>query len=146
MYFNYQSVPPSNGLATQSNLRWVLESTGGSVLGPPSHDHDYAVNHLCRWPAGTWFCLWSSAVWRRCRTGLLSSLCSTCGAPLRSSGELPPSLCLQFFLSVVMTVPLPPPQVPLLHAGLHRHRVEAANVDPIQHLDPSVPAGGFGWR
>lgn len=31
-------------------------------------------------------------------------------------------------------------QVPLLHAGLHRHRVAAPNVAEIQPVDPSVPA------
>lgn len=35
-------------------------------------------------------------------------------------------------------------QVPFLHAGLHQHRVEAANVAEIQPLDPSVPAGRCG--
>lgn len=37
-------------------------------------------------------------------------------------------------------------QVPVLHAGLHWQRVETVNMAEIQHLDPSVPTGGCGWR
>lgn len=45
-------------------------------------------------------------------------------------------------MSLVLTLAQPPlHQIPVLHAGLHQHRVEDANVAAVHHLDSSLPAG-----
>lgn len=78
--FIYQSVAPNPDLAT-CQLYLILKDQSDAQLLTSSAP-------LYRWPAGTSFSSWSSVVWRRCRTGRLSSLCSTSGALLRSSGKL----------------------------------------------------------
>lgn len=50
-------------------------------------------------------------------------------------------------MSLVLTLAQPPlHQIPVLHAGLHQHRVEDANVAAVHHLDSSLPAGSHSWR
>lgn len=58
---------------------------------------------------------------------------------LQVSSDLPGSGCSA---GRVFQQRLFPCQISVLHAGLHQHGLEAADVAQVQPVDPSVPAGG----